>query len=173
MTAFTEIARLDAPVAGVFDFTGLSLTGVKQLQIVCSGITVTTDGTDPLLTFYVSASEVVTGYRWGHKSMDSAANLLVDGDVSDPAIHLVSDNATWDVGNAAGENFGAVITLDQPVSTAFYKRVSIQSAYVNPAGNVVATDGVGVMENAGAIDGVKISGSSNFVAGHVRLLALS
>lgn len=170
---WTFIAGMDAPVSDVFAFTGLSLAGYKQLQVVASGIVVTTDATDIVLTLYTGAAEVTSGYRWGEYHHSSAASSGNTADASDPSIVLTSVTANWDVGNAAGECYGTVIWIDQPASTALYKRVWYEGAHVGPTGVVVAQSGTGVMENTGALDGLKIAGSSAFTAGKVRLLGLA
>lgn len=171
--AWTLIASLDTPSSGAFTFTSLTLSSYGVIQIICSGITVTTDGTDVRLTFYVSGSEVVTGYRWGSKSVSSGGTANNDGDTSDPSILLNSNDANWDVGNASTKSLGAIITVDAPASTALHKKAEIEAVMVGPTGNVLINSGVGVMENAGAIDGIKISGSSNLTAGKVRILGLA
>ena len=173
MTTWTEIDRLDTPTSGAFDFPSLTLTGYEVIQIICSGITVTTDGTDPRLTFYVSAAEVVTGYRRGTQTATSGGSTLDEGTTSDTSIRLVADDAGFDVGNAAGEAFSSIIVVDAPLSTALYKKAEFQSVFTTPAGSAASTSGVGLMENAGAIDGLKIGGTSNLTAGKVRILGLA
>jgi hypothetical protein len=174
MTTWTLIDSKDAPASNVFDFNALTLTGYEVLHVVCSGITVTTDGTDLLLTFYVGGVEIVTGYRWGMGATFSGGGVVInDGDASDPSIFLNSNDSGYDTGNAAGEAFDAVITVDNPTSTAFYKRAHFESVGTTTTGAVVATDGIGIMENAGAITGLKISGSSSLTAGKVRILGLA
>lgn len=173
MSTWTEIDRQTAPSAGVFDFASLTLTGYEVIQIVVSGVTVTTDGTDVKLTFYVSGSEIVTGYRWGQQAVASTTGSVDDGDASDPAILLNSDNATQDTGNAAGESFSCLITVDAPLSSALYKKAEYETVNSRPDSDHETQMGVGIMENAGAITGLKISGSSSLTAGNVRILGLA
>ena len=173
MTTWTEIDRLTAPTAGVFDFPSLTLTGYEVIQIVVSGVTVTTDGTDVKLTFYVGGSEIVTGYRWGQQAVASTTGNTEDGDTSDPSILLNSNNATQDTGNAAGEGFACMITVDAPLSTALYKKAEYETVNSRTDSETEVQLGIGLMENAGAIGGLKISGSSSLTAGHVRILGLA
>lgn len=173
MTTWTQIDSKTAPSAGVFDFSSLTLTGYEVIQIVCSGITVTTDGTDVALTFYVGGSEIVTGYRWGQQAVASTTGNVEDGDASDPSILLNSNNATQDTGNAAGESFSCLITVDAPTSTALHKKAEYETVQSRPDSETEAQLGIGLMENAGAINGLKISGSSALTAGHVRILGLA
>lgn len=174
MTTWSVIDSKDAPASNVFDFASLTLTGYSAIQIVCSAITVATDGTDIKLTFYVSGSEVTSGYRWSNQSTTSnTGSGLDDGSTSAAAILLVSDNSTWDVGSDTGEGFGCVITVDNPLSTALYKKAGFHCAFTGTTGAVFGNSGVGIMENAGAITGLKISGTSNLTAGKVRVLGIA
>jgi hypothetical protein len=168
--SWTLVSGADAPASNVFDFPSLTLTGLNVLEVLVSGLVVATDDSVVRLTFYVGGSEIVTGYRWGKFSLSSSASALNEGDVSDPSIAMCSDNATWGVGNATSEHFNASIVIDQPLSTAFYKRAEIQAALVAPSGNIVITSGVGIMENTGAIQGLKVAATSNITAGKVRIL---
>jgi hypothetical protein len=170
---WTLVHAVDAPASNIFDIPSLTLTGLKVIEIVVAGVVVATDDSIIRLTFYVGGVEIVTGYRWGGLDISSGASALDDGDASDPSIVLNSDNATWGVGNAASEHFNTSIVVDQPISTALYKRCEIRSAAVAPSGNVVVTSGQGLMENTGAIQGFKIAASSNITAGKVRVLGLT
>lgn len=175
MSTWTQITSMDAPSSNVFAMTGLTLSSYSAIQIVCAGITVATDATDIALTFYVSSSEVTSGYRWGIQGIghvSGSASALVDGSTSAAGILLVSDNANWDVGNAATEHFGCLIEVDQPTGS-LHKRAKFESILVGPTGGELLEYGVGVMENTGAIDGIKISGTSNLTAGKVRVLGIA
>lgn len=170
--AWTEIDRLNAPSSGVFDFPSLTLTGYDVLQILCLGIRVTTDGSIVRLSFYVGGSEVTSGYLWADQAISGSGAAVADGDTSDPSIVLGSDNAGWNTGNAATESFGARIFVDNPLSTALYKKASFDAWSVNTGGAPQGHSGAGLMANAGAIGGLKISGSSNLTAGKVIILGL-
>jgi hypothetical protein len=50
--------------------------------------------------------------------------------------------------------------------------VVYESVQIGPTGNAIGGHGAGVMENAGAIDGIKIGGTSSLTAGKVRILGL-
>lgn len=174
MAAWDVIATLDAPTSGTFIFTSLTLTGYSILQIRGYGIAVTTDGTDTRVTFYVSSSEVTSGYAWCNQQISSSASPNNDGASSSQTSGLlVSNDANWDIGNAAGEGGFFVINVDQPGSTSLYKRARLHHVATGPTGNVIHTFGHCLLTNAGAIDGVKIGGTSNLTAGKVRLLGLA
>jgi hypothetical protein len=171
--AWTLISSLDAPTAGAFTFSPLTLTGYNAVQIVMSGITVTTDGSDIYLTFYVGGVEIVTGYRWGALGMSSSASNVDDGDISDPRIVLGLGNITnWNTGNDSRESFGGIVTVLAPVSTSLYKLAMGDVYGIGDSGSVIFQHCDGVMENTGAINGLKISGSSNLTAGKVRIIGL-
>lgn len=173
MTTWTTVSSLDAPSAGVFDFPSLTLTGYQVLQVVISGVTVTTDGTDMVITFYVGGSEISTGYRWGCQAASSDASGADDGDAAAGGVLLVSNNANLDVGNDVGEGFGALVIVDNPLSTALHKKATYQSVATSPAGKIIMTIGEGLMENTGAIGGLKVWGSSALTAGKVRVLGMA
>jgi hypothetical protein len=173
VTTWTLIDSKDAPASNVFDFPSLTFTGYEVVQVICSGIVVTTDATDIALTLYVASVEITANYRWGMNGVASGGGTVDDGDVSDPAILLTSNNANWDVGNASGEGFDCLIQIDQPLSSTLYKKVGFSTIATGPTGVVYAQQGIGLMENTGAITGLKIAGTSNLTAGKVRILGLA
>lgn len=168
--AWDLIDSLDTPTAGAFTFDPLDFTGYSIAQIVLDGITVTTDGTDPRLTFYVAGAEIVTGYRWANSGSLAGGADLDDGDTSDTAISLCSNNAGRDVGNAAGEGYCAIITVDEPLGTSHSKKARWEGVMTTPTGVVLPTIGTGLMGNTGAINGLKLAGTSALTAGKVRIL---
>jgi hypothetical protein len=168
--AWDLIDSLDAPSGGTFIFDPLDFTGYSIAQIVLTGITVTTDGTDLVLTFYVGGAEIVTGYRWANTGSLAGGSDIDDGDTSDPSIRLNSNDAGRDVGNAAGEGYDCIITVDEPLNTSHYKKARLEAAMTTPTGALLPSLGTGIMENTGAINGLKIAGSSSLTAGKVRIL---
>jgi len=174
MTTWTQIASLDSPTAGVFDFPSVTWTGYIQFEVIISGVTVTSDDTSLILQFYKS-SALVTGasYRWDLQAATNAATTH-DGNNSVTAIGLTSNNANEGVGNATGEAFGGVVILDNPLSAALTHKVEHEVAFTNPAGSINAGNGMGCLDGTGvALDGFRISGSSNLTAGKVRVLGLA
>jgi hypothetical protein len=164
---------LNSPTAGVFDFASLTLTGYEAIQIRMSGVTVTTDGTDVFIRFYVGGSEISTGYRWLQGALSTSAAVNTDSSASATGILLNSNDAAWDTGNAATESFGCTITVPNPVSTALHKRAFGEAWMIAPSGNALTQHVAGIMENTGAINGLIVRGSSNLVAGKVRVLGLA
>lgn len=170
MSIWTLIDSLDAPVSNVFDFPSLTLTGIEIVQIVICGVRVTTDGTDLRLTAYMGGVEVTASYRWGVQSVSSDATEVDSGDTSDPSMLMQPLTAGWDTGNATGECFNGIVHIDGPLDTAVYKKAEITSLSVSPDGRINSHCGVAILENAAAIEGFKISASSNITGGHVRIL---
>ena len=170
--AWDVVASLDSPTAGAFTFTGLTLTSYKVIRVEIEGVTVTTDGTDIKLTFYVSGSEVTANYAWFSRSLSTSGTTNADSATAQAAILLVSNDANFDVGNASTKSFGAQVTVDAPGSTAIHKKASLESWCIGPTGNAFPVHGVGQLDNAGAIDGLKLGGTSNLVAGKVRILGV-
>lgn len=160
--------------SGAFDITGLTLTGYKVIRIELSGHTVTTDGTDHKLTFYVSGSEVTgTAYQWATFGQSTGGGGLADSATGAAALLLVSNDANNDTGNASTKSLEAEITVMSPADTSLYKIVTFRTTHIGPTGNALDTEGVGIMQNAGAIDGIKISGTSNLTAGKVVVVGLT
>lgn len=174
MTTWTEIARLDSPTAGTFDFTSLTLSSYPVVQVVMAGITAAAGATIVSIRFYVGGSEISgTAYRWGLHADVTSGTGNTDGATGAAAGSLMSDDVGWRLGNAAGVGFGGIVTLDMTTSTALHKKGTVDVVYTNDAGSGTGNAGVMVMENAGAIDGIKISGTSNLTAGHVRILGIA
>lgn len=172
--AWDIVSTLDSPTSGTFIFTGLSLSTYKQIRVEISAVTVTTDGTDVQVTFYVSSSEVTgTSYAWLVRTQSTGASSLSDSAASAASCLLCSNDANWDTGNASTKSFYAWLQVDSPGSTALYKRVVGHGGHGGPTGNYISSPIAGIMTDAGAIDGVKVSGTSNLTAGKVRILGLA
>lgn len=165
-----SITSLAGPTAGIFDLPSLNLGPYKAVQLMLSGVTVTTDGTDLRLTMYVG-TEVVGNYHWAVLPNSTGGTANSDSSTSSVAVFLNSITAAWDTGNAAQEAFGATITVDAPTS-ALQKKVSYEAYHVGPTGNAINGKGVGLMENTGAITGFKVAGSSSLLTGRLDLLGL-
>jgi hypothetical protein len=164
---WASVATLDSPTAGTFIFTSLDLSTYAAIEIRCAGIHVTTDGTDVRLTFYVGGGEITgTAYRWTVGQQSTSASSNADQATGAASILLMADTANWDVGSAAAESFGCTILVPNPSSSALHKRVVYESVQIGPTGNAIGGHG------AGAIDGIKIGGTSSLTAGKVRILGL-
>lgn len=173
MASWDVISTLDSPTSGTFIFTSLSLGAYSVLQIKAYGLTVTTDGTDTRVTFYVGGSEVTSTYRWATQQISSGGTSNNDGLSAQASMLVVSNDANWDFGNDTGEGGAFTMNVDNPASTSLHKRAGFETWGTGPTGNVVYTVGGGILGNTGAIDGVKIGGTSNLTAGKVRLLGLA
>ena len=173
MSTWTQIASLDAPSGGVFDFPSITFTGYILVEVIISGVTVTTDGTSITLQFYSGGGLITSaGYRWDVLAETSAAETH-DGATASTSIGLTSNNASETVGNATGEAFNAILLIDVPLSSALTKRYESEIAFTDQAGSVNVGNGVGAMDGTGALEGFKLSGSSNLTAGRVRVLGLA
>jgi hypothetical protein len=172
MTTWTQVASLDAPTSGVFDFPSLTLTGYSVIQVVCSDIRVTTDGTDVWIRFYVAGSAVTTGYRWGN-AWCSSVTSGTDGSDATTAILLCPNDVNENAGNAAEEALSSVVTIDAPLSTTTYKKAKYETVLTNVSGVVLGQHGHGIMENTGAIQGILVMGSSDLVSGKIRVLGMA
>lgn len=168
-----EIARQETIGSGALTITGLDLSSLLAIQVVISGVTVTDDGTDVMLRFHVSGSEVSTGYQWGTSVISTSTATTAAGSTSDSGIHLsASTSSAWKTGNASTKSKHAIVTVDSPGSTALHKKVFVQSAEIGPTGNAPRTLGSGVLANAGAITGLTVYGSAALTGGKVVVLGL-
>jgi hypothetical protein len=174
MSEWTEIATANSPSGGEFVFSSLTLTGVVQLLVVCSQVTVTTDGTYMKLGLYIGGSLITSGYRSSQGQIITSGLANTDAN-NTSAIWLHSDDSgTWNVGNASGESFGGLIWIDSPLSTAFNKTVRFQTCHITQAvQRSSGCAGGGCLDNTGALEGFKLFGDSALTAGKVRVLARS
>lgn len=176
MTTWTQIASADSPTSGAFTFTGLSLGSYIALQVVCINLVVDTDGTSIALRFYVSATEQTTSYRWSSQGMghiSGVASGTDSGNAAATGILLHPSTAGWTVGNAAGEHFNALIDIDNP-NSSLHKRAIVTSCYINVGSDESMSFGAGLLENTGAIDGIKVYPTANNIStGQVRILGLA
>ncbi len=173
MSIFTLIDSLAAPSSGVFDFPSLTLTGYKAIEIDIAGVTVTTDDTEVMLQFYVGGVLITTGYRFSTLLLGSGAAAAGDGATSGSGIKLQSNDANLGVGNDTGERFNSSIQVDEPLNTTRHKRALYESLITLPSGVRHSVQGQGIMENTGAVSGLKISGDSDLLAGHVRVYGVA
>lgn len=171
--AWDVVTSTTSLTSGAFVLTGLSLSTYKSILIQISAVTVTTDGTDCRITFYVSGSEVTSTYTWAIQSQSTGGTGNSDSASSQASCLLCSNDANWDTGNASTKSFYAWVQVDSPGSTALHKRVVVHAAHIGPTGNAVSGGLDGYMGNAGAIDGIKVGGTSNLTAGKVTILGLA
>lgn len=173
MSGWVVVATLDAPSGGVFDFPSLSLSSYKLIMVLGSGITVDTDGTDVGARVYSGGSEITTtSYRWGNHLDSSGGSGNTDADNNPSSMLIISNDSFWDVGNAATEGIGFMMTFDLPTSTALSKREAHEGVFTNSNGQVISTEGVSSYNGTGALDGFKIISDHNFTAGKIRVLGL-
>lgn len=172
---FSRLAEQDAPSSGVFDFPSLSLTDVRVLQVILSGVTVTTDGTRMRATFYIGGSEITgTSYRYAMElnPQDGAAGAT-DAGISQAAGYLHSATSAYQATNATSRSYNGILWVDEPLSTALHKRCRWRASFGSVDNSMVAGVGAFICENTGALEGIKIQGSSAFIGGHCRILGLS
>lgn len=163
------VASLDAPSAGTFILSGLTLTEYRKVTLEVVGVTVTTDGTDVRLTFYTSGAEVTSGYDCYMHGRSSGGTSNADSVSGGASMLLVSNDANWDVGNAAAKSLGATIIIDGPGGTSLRKMMRHHTHCIGPTGNMISYHGGGVSNITGALDGFKVGGTSSLTGGRVRL----
>lgn len=167
--AWSILATLDTPTAGAFTFTGLSLGSVKRLRVQIWGVTVTNDGTDLGVQYSIGSAFITSGYTFVTHAETSSSSNNPDSATSVASLLLCGNDANWDTGNAATKGVQSDVYISNPGSTSKYKQVSYRTAGQGPTANCVFSTGCGHVANAGAIDGIKVNGTSNLLAGYVRL----
>lgn len=168
-----EVARVTSVSGGKLTISGLDLSGLMLVKIFISGVTVTTDDSQVLFRFIIGGSEIATGYRWAGAFVAPSITAHDGSSNSDTSIHLTSSTAAEGVGNASTEGFGAVLTIPGPASTSLYKKVYYHSAYSNPAGNGMSSfNAGGQLDNASAVEGFVVLGSSDLTGGSMIVLGV-
>jgi hypothetical protein len=173
--AWAEVTRTSTVSAGAISLTGLTLTSYVAVRFVLTGITTGTDDTTVQLRFYVGGSEISTGYTWGGSRGATVLNGFSETRVNnaDDAFALTREGtATGNLGNDVTEALHAVVTLFAPTGS-LYKLAYVDAGYTQAASASAVSSLVGGrLGNTGAIDGIKLYGSSNLTAGTIIVLGL-
>lgn len=143
------IASQAAPVDGIIEISGLDLTEFQRVVIVIDGLRADTE--DVILWFraLVGGVPIVAGYRFvviPTLSANTTAGIPVTS-ASETGIELAisADSQT-------NFSFSMRIEVCNPTS-ALYKEFQIDGARLNESNEAVRTQGGGILESAGAIDG--------------------
>ena len=164
------IGKLDAPISAEFDFPRLFLVPYRAVEIHMAGVTVTTNATNIHLNYYVAGTEITAGYRWTADLIAASGSTGETASNSDSKIVLNTTGSP--VGNASTKAFSGNVSITFPSSSALYKKCNFQTSYTIATATMASIAGAGIMDNAGAIDGIKISGDSDLTAGRVRLIGI-
>lgn len=135
------------------------------VRIFLIGITTGTDDTQVRIQFYVAGTVVTTAYRYGVITTNSATG---NGNVFNQTgtyIALLDDTAGLALGNASTESFSGIVTIANPSDPVLWTYCTIEGATIIPSGAVCNVRGSGILENAGAVDGIKVLGSSSLTGG--------
>jgi hypothetical protein len=166
-----EIDRTSTLASGTLVLAGYDFSGIAALQIIVSGVTITTDDSTVEMRFYIAGSEISSGYQWELSMGNSAGTTAAPVSASDDSIVLTDTTATRMLGNVSTEAFGAVITIYDPGS-ALHKRCRYTCGYGQAVGEVARIRGSGELANSGALTGVVLMGSTNLTGGTIVLLGL-
>lgn len=173
MTAWTEIERLTAPASGYFDFQALDLAAYSALEIIGSGITVTSDQSLVKAVFYKAGPTALVDYAYHQYVVTTGATFVEESDTAQAEVPLCfADTATYKVGNAAGKSIGFSLLLGHPTLASKNKHMTFIGSFINSAGAGCRFEGGAMIKDTAAITGVRIGGSSDLVAGKVILLGL-
>lgn len=173
MAAWTQIASMVSPAAGYFDFQGLDLTPYEMIEIIASGVKVTSDGTKVFVTFYSAGPTLITSYDYENFILPDGGGLTDESNVGHTSVKLTFDGgSTYQVGNAADEFFSCKIQLGNPTASGFKRTCLFAGNFINPAGDGIHTDGGGFINDTAAITGFRLQGSSDLVSGKVAVLGM-
>lgn len=138
--------------------------------IVCSGITVATDGAGLFARMKIGGSYLTTLTYYSHLlASDSSATTNVEYNESGAAYMELIRN----IGNAAGEHANLTIHLHNPASTSLRKGLYATGYAVNAIGNTAMAYAVGSNSGTGALTGLRLYASSgNIVSGSFRLYGI-
>jgi hypothetical protein len=166
-----ELDRSSTITSGAITISGLDLTDYVAIRVLLLGLTVTTDDSLVQVRFLVAGSEVSTGYRWAVRRLEPAGGNSV-GSTSDTSIHLTeAAGGTQAVGNASTESLGGSLTVFGPTA-ALFKLYRGQATFIQPDASASEADLAGMLEDTGAITGIKVFGSSDLTGGTVVVLGL-
>lgn len=170
----TVVVAAAGPSGGVFDFSGLDLSGYSKIQIVLDSVTVTSDDTSISLQLYIGGSiaEGASDYRYSVASRSSAGGTETQSSGGTTAFSCTDLTANWMVGNAAGECFSGTIEVFG-CDEAVFKIIRMNGGLIGPTGSSVAVEGGGTVQLTGDITGVKITGSSNLTGGTVAVIGFA
>lgn len=171
MVAWTKLDRLTAPTTGFFDFQGFDFSTYPVLQIIGSGIRVTSDQSTVQCVFYKSGPTALTVYAYHINILPEATTQQEESDTAQTEVPLCSmDSATYKVGNDTAEFLSFKMLLAHPVLSSRFKHLFIESSFVNSAGAACRLDGGAMIKDTAAITGFRIAGSSDLTAGKVWVL---
>lgn len=161
------VAMASSPTGGVFDFTGLSLSSYQRVTLYLDGVRSDTNNTVLQLQFYVGGVLQTTSYRWRFETLITGVGTPDSNQsASDSVIRLCSG-----VDTATNANVEYTVEISNGTAS-LYKEATFSGANLNSSGDGVFYWGAGVLENAGTVDGIKISGSGGtLTSGKAMLLA--
>jgi hypothetical protein len=171
---WTLIQHISAPTSNIIDFTGLSLSGYQRAVLLIDGLTVGTDGVSVLLRLSTAATLRTTGYRWRTDSDSSGGTGVTGNSASDTSIRLAdATSSNFGVGNGANKSYAGKLEISN-LGATLHKLVTIDGASIGPTGNMVRQVGAGILEQTGAIDGIRILLSTGtMTAGKASLYGLT
>lgn len=160
------LAYEGAPTSNVFDMTGLSFTGYQRAILYLDEITVDTANTLIILQFYISGSGLITSstYDWSF-SFEASGSTPAPGSIAGTSSIRLASYAD----SGSNISWNAAVHICSP-ATSVNKLVHHDGAFMQSDGTVVETTGSGGLANTGAIDGIKISGSSGLITGGRAML---
>jgi len=167
-----EIAEITAPVAGVLQLTGLTLTDYKVIKIFFSNIKPTVAEGYFDLTAFEGSLEITSGYKWATWLYNTSGFDRKVRDTSDPFLRLTTTGVNWGNGIAPQEGFNAQFTLMTP-ATASDRLCFWEGVTQHPTTNISTIRGAGRIANSAALVGFKLANNVNAIdSGEMKIIGM-
>lgn len=168
--ALTLLSTVTASSSATVDIETTFSSTYDAYIIVVSGMTPSTSGVNLLSRFKVAGSYVTSATYDNHidtSSVTDGANLY-SSTINTSDLRIASG-----LENVSTDSFDFTLHIHTPSSTAFYKKIYWLGAS-NSGVDLRRHDGIGMLENAGAVTGVRfLASSGNIATGKFRLYGIS
>jgi len=168
--ALTLLSTVTASNSATVDIETTLSSTYDAYIIVASGVTPSTSGVSLLSRFKVAGSYVTAATYDNHIDNSSTSD---GANVYNSSINTSELRIAQGLENVSTDSFDFTLHIHTPSSTAFYKKI-YWLGVSNSGVDIRRQDGIGMLENAGAVTGVRfLASSGNILAGKFRLYGIS
>jgi len=168
--ALTLLSTVTASNSATVDIETTFSSTYDAYIIVVSGMTPSTSGANLLSRFKVAGSYVTAATYDNHIDTSSVAD---GANAYSSSINTSELRIASGLENVSTDSFDFTLHIHTPSSTAFYKKIYWLGAS-NSGVDLRRHDGIGMLENAGAVTGVRfLASSGNIATGKFRLYGIS
>jgi hypothetical protein len=169
---WNEIANLDAPAAGVFDFQGLDFSSYREIQIVFTDLKPTISEGFFNLQIFDGGTLVTTGYDWSYQAYSTSNFSRTARVTGAPAIAVTGSGTNWGVNFSTLQGFSGTLTITDPDIVADRLCYWI-GTHQQVTGFTNGYRGAGKIDVVSQLDGIRISEATNPIAsGKVKIIGL-